>query len=402
MTPGLLSKYQFLSLYLPAIMLALGQSMIAPVIPTFAKTFDVGLSEASLVFVVGQAGTLFVTLPAGYLMDKVGRRPMLIAGPLLTAVSSFMTPLSATFWQLLLWRAVNGAANQLWMQARLAMIADTAAHDQRARQINWMQGMSRAGTLFGPALGGFLAVEMGTNIPFWIHAVLTLLTVIPTVMLIKETAPELQQRTAGQEEPAVDGSWKSMLAMLLTAQIAVVMAIQFGVNWARGGNEYGALNLYAVYAYGVDARTLGLMNTASIVVGLPVPFITGWLMDRFGRKAVIVPSFIAYGTSLLIMSISSGMPGGFLVFLLSYGLVQFTQGTTMGTGQIMAADAVPPYGRGRYFAIWRLIGSAGSAATPGVFGLIAEHVSYGLAFLELAISAFAVALLGGLRVRKRA
>ena len=96
MTSGLLSKYQFLSLYLPAIMLALGQSMIAPVIPTFAKTFDVGLSEASLVFVVGQAGTLFVTLPAGYLMDKVGRRPLLIAGPLLTAVSSIMTPLSAT------------------------------------------------------------------------------------------------------------------------------------------------------------------------------------------------------------------------------------------------------------------------------------------------------------------
>src|SRR5687768_2099766 len=116
-SPGVLSKQQFLSLYLPAILLALGQSMVAPVIPTFAKSFNVSLAEASLVFVVGQFATLFITLPAGYLMDKVGRRPLLIAGPVLTAFSSFLTPFSATFWQLLLFRGINGAAGQLWMQA---------------------------------------------------------------------------------------------------------------------------------------------------------------------------------------------------------------------------------------------------------------------------------------------
>ncbi len=263
--------------------------------------------------------------------------------------------------------------------------------------------MSRAGTLFGPALGGFLAVAAGPQLPFWVHAALMLVTVIPSVALIRETAPELQRRDGASSEGSFDPGWKQMLALLLSGQILVVMAVQFGVNWARGGNDYGALNLYAVYAYGVDAGTLGLMNTASIIIGLPVPFLTGWIMDRFGRKAVAVPSFLAYGTALVLMAGSAFFPAGngFLFFLLSYGLVQFTQGTTMGTGQILAADAAPPYGRGRYFAVWRLIGSAGSAASPGVFGLIAEHVSYSLAFLDLALSAFMVAFLAGRLYRVR-
>ena len=43
---GPVSRQLILSLYLPATMLALGQSMVAPVIPGFAKSFNVSLSEA--------------------------------------------------------------------------------------------------------------------------------------------------------------------------------------------------------------------------------------------------------------------------------------------------------------------------------------------------------------------
>jgi MFS family permease len=59
-----------LSLYLPAAVLALGQSMIAPVLPNLTRSFGVGLAEASLVFVAFGAGAVVATFPAGYLMDK--------------------------------------------------------------------------------------------------------------------------------------------------------------------------------------------------------------------------------------------------------------------------------------------------------------------------------------------
>jgi len=135
--------------------------MVAPVIPNLTRSFGVGLAEASLVFVAFSAGAVVATFPAGYLMDKIGRRPVLLAGPILEAVGSFMTPFSHSFPELLFWRFLVGAAGQLWQQGRLLVIADTAPLNQRARQMGYMAGMMRAGQLLGPTMGGFLAEYLG-------------------------------------------------------------------------------------------------------------------------------------------------------------------------------------------------------------------------------------------------
>src|SRR5581483_1496588 len=123
---GVLSWHHFLSLYLPAIVLALGQSMVGPVIPVLAKSFDVNFGTASLVLVAAQGGALAATIPSGVLVDKIGRRPVLLAGPVLTAFASVMTPFAGSFPELLLYRFISGVATQLWQQARIAVIADTA------------------------------------------------------------------------------------------------------------------------------------------------------------------------------------------------------------------------------------------------------------------------------------
>src|ERR1700738_1404501 len=92
-----LSRQLILSLYLPATVLALGQSMVAPVIPGLTRSFGVGLAQASLVFGACSAGAVVATFPAGYLMDRIGRRPVLLAGPILEAAGSLMTPFAHSF-----------------------------------------------------------------------------------------------------------------------------------------------------------------------------------------------------------------------------------------------------------------------------------------------------------------
>ncbi len=54
---------------------------------------------------------------------RVGRKPVLIAGPCLTAISAIMTAFAPTFGFLLFCRFLNGMSEQMWQQARLAMIA---------------------------------------------------------------------------------------------------------------------------------------------------------------------------------------------------------------------------------------------------------------------------------------
>lgn len=391
----MLSRQLVLSLYLPATVLALGQSMIAPVLPNLTRSYGVGLSEASLVFVAFGAGAVVATFPAGYLMDKVGRRPVLLAGPVLEAVGQFMTPFAHSYPELLFWRFVVGAAGQLWQQGRLIVISDTAPVNQRARQMQWMTGMMRAGQLLGPSMGGFLAEYLGYWLPFVIHAAMTLLVVLPSFSLIKESAPG---RGAQKQDTSASGEgWRPVLAYLLTFQVLVFLVIQVSAQLSRGGQDQGSLVLYAVYAYGMRPGELGLLNTIAIAFGIPVPFITGYLMDRFGRRAVIGPGFASYGISLVIMSCTAFFPLPMTFFLASYVLVQATAGTTGGTMQVLGTDLAPTSNKGRFFAIWRMLAQAGSLGAPAAFAYIAENVSYGAGFVYLAACA-SVVVIGVTRV----
>jgi MFS family permease len=389
--PGVLSRQLVLSLYLPATMLALGQSMVAPVIPGLTKSFGIGVDAASLVFVAFSVGALVATFPAGYLMDKIGRRPVLLAGPLLTAVGSFMTPFSHTFFELLFWRFVVGAAIQVWQQGRVLVIADTAPHDQRARQMQWMMGMTRAGQLFGPSMGGFLAAGFGLWIPFAVHAALTIVAIIPAYNMIQETAPRLRRKNDGSEEVKAQG-WGPVIKYMITFQIVVFLCIQVLAQFCRGGQDQGSLNLYAVYAYDMGPGELGMLNTIAIMFGIPVPFLTGYLMDKFGRRAVIAPGFAAYAIAVALMSLTAFYPLPTSYFLATYVLVQATAGTTGGTMQVLGADLSPHENRGRFFAIWRTIANIGAAVSPAIYGLLAEHAGFGIAFLYLSLCAVGVVL----------
>ena len=376
-------------------MLALGQSMVAPVIPGLTKSFGIGIDAASLVFVAYSAGVLVATFPAGYLMDKIGRRPVLLAGPLLTAVGSFMTPFSHSFYELLFWRFVVGAASQLWQQGRVLVIADSAPKDQRARQMQWMVGVTRTGQLFGPSFGGFLAAGFGLWIPFAIHAALTIVAVTFAYNTIQETAPSRRRKKsedsedAKTEEVKTEG-WGPVIKYMLTFQIVVFLCIQVLAQFCRGGQESGSLNLYAVYAYDMGPGELGLLNTIAILFGIPVPFLTGYLMDRFGRRAVIAPGFAAYAIAVALMSLTAFYPLPMSYFLATYVLVQATAGTTGGTMQVLGTDLSPREGRGRFFAIWRTLAAIGATISPAIFGFIAEHAGFGIAFLYLSLCAIGV------------
>jgi MFS family permease len=177
---------------------------------------------------------------------------------------------------------------------------------------------------------------------------------------------------------------------MLSFQVIVFLIIQCAAQLARGGQEQGALILYAVYVYGMTPGELGRVNTAAIGLGLPVPFLTGYFMDRFGRRAVIAPGFAAYAGAVAIMSLTAFFPLPLAFFVASYVLVQAAAGTTIGTMQVLGADLSPSVNRGRFFAIWRMIAQSAAAVSPAGFAWIAEHVSYGMGLVYLAAWALVV------------
>src|SRR5437879_2619489 len=156
-----LSWDAFLSTYLPALVLALGTGIALPALPSLAMSFGVSFGLASGVVTAFLLGSLAGTIPSGWLIDRFGRRPVLIAGPLLSAAIAFLVAVSNSFPEVLVLRFFNGFAAQMWLMARLAAISHGTAAGQRGRQVSWMFGMDSTGKLAGPVLGGFIAGALG-------------------------------------------------------------------------------------------------------------------------------------------------------------------------------------------------------------------------------------------------
>ncbi|MSQ28298.1 MAG: MFS transporter [Dehalococcoidia bacterium] len=393
-----LSLQQTLSLYTPALVMALGNGIIAPALPVYVKSFNVSFAVAALAIVLYQAGAFVCAFPTGYLLDKIGRRPILLAGPIILAVTSLLIAFSETFEQLLILRFIGGAAEQMWMMARLAVISDTAATGQRGKQITWMTALNRVGDLGGPAVGGFLAAAFDVRIPFVIYGVIVFLAIVPSFFLVKESKPADTDRT--KEGSGGKSDWGVVLAAVLSAQIMAFLVAQFCANVARMGFQSGTIILYAAYAYDAGPQQLGLMASAAGLLSLPIVFSTGPIMDRFGRKKVMVPGFFLVGMMAFGLAATTIEPAPFPIFVGMYTLQLTAQSITGGTMQVLGSDLAPETARGRFFAVWRMIANLASTLGPGMVAFLSDVASFTVAFGVIGVMGVTVSLLLAMVVRE--
>ncbi|WXG46570.1 MAG: MFS transporter [Candidatus Atabeyarchaeum deiterrae] len=93
----------------------------------------------------------FIIIPAGMLIDRVGRKWVLRIGVALIALSSFMTPLSTVWWHLLIPGAISSLGNALVAPAQSSMVADVSHGYRREKSYSLMMAsqllFSTAGTV---------------------------------------------------------------------------------------------------------------------------------------------------------------------------------------------------------------------------------------------------------------
>src|SRR6266567_5536080 len=165
----------FLDTYLPALVLALGVGIALPAIPTLARSFHVTFGIASGVVTAYLLGGLVGSIPSGWLIDRFGRRRMMLTGPLVSATMAFLVVMAHSFPELLVYRFFDGWAANMWLMGRLAGISARGRADQRGRQVSWMYGMDGVGRVSGPLVGGFIAAAWGIRAPFIGYGLLALM-----------------------------------------------------------------------------------------------------------------------------------------------------------------------------------------------------------------------------------
>jgi MFS family permease len=378
--------------YLPAFILALGAGISLPALPLFTRSFDVDFSSASLVIVVHTLGSTISALPSGYLIDRIGGRKVVLAGPIVVAVASLLTATAHSFPELLVYRFLEGCGMQLWIQGRLELIT-LAGGGRRGTQITGMFGMDAAGRLFGPAVGGFLAESLGLRAPFVVYGAIALLAILPTFFLTSEARGASAHARANASQPKVSWTSRSAWGAILTLPILMLLAAQLTSFMTRGSLYGGTLDLYAVYVYGIGPQTVGLLAAVGALMGLPLTFLSGRLMDKIGRRAVIVPAFCVIALSLLLLAASAFGRWPFEAYVAALLFSKVAVSSTSGAMMVLGSDAAPETARGMYFGVLNLTRQFGILVSPAAFALIANSWGFGQAFAMLAAMSLITALL---------
>jgi MFS family permease len=390
----LIDNQTLLILCVTTILVMMNHGIISPVLPLYAQSFGVGTAMIGLTITVFGAARLLVNLPAGFLSERYGRRILLFGGPAVMALGSLGSGLAPTFAWLIASRFVTGAGSAMYMTGALIVLTDITTEENRGRLMSIYQGSLLAGVSIGPAVGGFVAQAFGLSAPFFLVAALAVLTMLWSFGRMPETAqrqPEPAPRSQGEEREAPGGQivHQSVLSVLARPGFLLVCLLTLSIFLTRTGGRLTLLPLVGENRLGLSPGALGLVFAMMTALNLLTLLPAGTMIDKLGRKVVIVPSALMTGAALALFAVS----GEVWVFILA-GVVH-----GIGTGIVgpapaaYAADLAPAGMRGMTMSLYRTFGDAGFVIGPVLLGGLADLAGFGWALAFNALLLVSVALL---------
>lgn len=155
------------------------------------------------------------------------------------------------------------------------------------------------------------------------------------------------------------------------------------------------LMIYVSERLGLPLAAAASLTTINAAAGLCAAFFAGPVIDRAGRKWVMVLSLLGMGVVYLFYT----QAGSLWVFgLLMAGAGLFTPLYRVG-GDAMMADLIPPDQRADAYALLRMSNNVGISVGPMIGGFLAA-TSYNFAFIAAAAGLSAYALLIALFARE--
>jgi DHA1 family tetracycline resistance protein-like MFS transporter len=321
--------------------------------------------QASLFFSIEMAAYIVFAPLWGLLSDRAGRRkPLVVAGFLLTAPLYWAYSLVQDVTSLLLLRFVQGACSVMGWSTLMAMVLDNTDDARRGRYMGLMGGSLILGVSLGAPIGGYLSRYLGPRAPLEIAALLFLLLGLGSLALVE--SPRVRARASLGE---IFGTLRSRPRLLLP------FAFHFVDRYTVG---------FFVVLFPLYLGTLGVTDPAvrgRYLALFLLPFAllqywTGRISERTGAYLPLFWGSLLYGAVLCFV----GYAGLQLLWFVMVALgvlasIMFPPALAL-TGSL--ADART---RGSAMGGFNLFGSLGFAIGPVVGAWAYDQRGFGFAFL---------------------
>jgi len=346
---------------------ACGALILSPVLPFFAIN-KAGASALDLAM-ISSIYSLFqmVSSPLlGTLSDRIGRRPVLLAGLFASAVFYFLQAFAETVPALLASRAALGFAAGT-LPAEIAYLTDLTTKEERPNVMGWQTFLITGGALLGPAVGALFASD-GFHVLCHIMACVSLLNLTLGVLFFTEPRrPEVVRIMPADadlpQEPFRGSTSRTAALLLFTAFMdCFALAVSDGPEAYFMRNNFGFTEPHL-------AAFFMVYSASSLVCASFVP----WLLKKLRPKVACTTCSLGSAAAMSTLFAFTGPWEPYLYACLSSLMVTVVE--TVSTSEL-PKSMVSEEQRGTVYGAESALLNAAFFLGPPLGGFLFEYHSY--------------------------
>ena len=351
--------------------------LLAPLLPFVRADYGVTYTQIGFAFAAFNIVSALLQTPAGFLVDRLGARVLLIAGLLVGAGGFIAAGLIDSFWVLVAMFAVAGLGNTAYHPADYALLSEHVPADRigQAFSVHTFAGM--LGSAVAPASLLFMQAMWGWRGAF-IGAGILGIAVAALLITVRDAAPK-GVHSAPPRKTADSGtaSWRVLLSapILLNLVFFMLLALtSFGIS------NYSVVALAALH--GTPVTTGNMALTANLLLTALGVLVGGLLVGRTQRHAVVATIGLAAYAVFTVMVGEINLAAPALVAVMALG--GLANGVIMPSRDMIVRAVTPPGSFGKVFGFVTTGFNVGGIIAPLLFGAIMDHGSPRLVFLLVA------------------
>jgi MFS family permease len=350
----------------------LAHHLTRPILPLYLVSFGASSTVIGAVMAVFTITATATRIPVGLLIDRIGRKPFLIAGVALFAVGNFGYLWAPGILLMLPFRMLHGVGWSGCTTAVATLAADIAPQKRRGELIGYAAMASSLGGAIGPVAGFALLQRFDFSGVFFGAAALLFVSLI-LAAFVKE--PEHGPRNNHRQR------WIDLLVIPETLLPAVAVAF---LSFGHGG----ILTFLPIHALKLGLENPGLwfgLYALCLLLSRPV---AGPLSDRISRRAVIIPGLILNLLGIGILALASS-PAWLMAAAVVGG---FGTGAAQPALMTVAVDQTSPQRRGQSMAQYQCFYDLGIGLGSLTLGAFLDLVDQNFSLMYAATAV--VALIG--------
>lgn len=367
--------------------------LLAPLMPFVRAEYGVSYTAIGFAFVAFNIVSATLQTPAGFLVDRFGARPLLVAGLIVSSVAFITVGLVDSFWVLIAMFALAGVGNTVFHPADYSLLSQHVPSERigQAFSVHTFAGM--LGSAVAPASLLIMQSQWGWRGAFIGASALGI--VVAAVLLAIRDFSAVRASSAPATRQNADSSaagWQLLLSapIVLNLVFFVLLAII-----SAGLYNYSVVALGALY--GTPVPTANVALSGNLLLSAIGVLIGGLLVGRTPRHGLVAA--VGLGAMALFTTLIGEIEFGPVVLISAMSLIGFFSGIIMPSRDMIVREVTPPGSFGKVFGFVTTGFNIGGIISPLIFGAIMDYGSP--RFVFLAIAAFSLVAIVTVTTRTR-